>query len=76
MIKPWLEKDIKNEVVLLDNISGCICSRNNRNTHDRNEYAKCLEFKISMKPRVFSNVLFPYLRQEVLNRLYNYRVLL
>ena len=46
MIKPWIEKLIKNEVVLLDNISGVFVVVITPNTHVGNEYAKCLEFKL------------------------------
>ena len=51
-------------------LAGCCrrsCNCINRNTHDGNEYAECLEFKIQYETRVFSNEFFPYLRSEILN---------
>jgi hypothetical protein len=70
-----LEYDLdRNEMVLLAGCSRHSCNCINRNTHDGNEYAECLEFKIQYETRVFSSVLSPYLRREILNRLCNYRV--
>ena len=57
----------RNEMVLLAGCCRRSCNCINRNTHDGNEYAECLEFKIQYETRVFSNEFFPYLRSEILN---------